>query len=531
MKNKFTNFLSCFYANTPQNTGGGNSHSSTVVTPIWKGSRPTVSRRSTDSQSQDHRNHTPISKALKYAAMILMILTLGIGNVWGDTYADTYTNPASGSGLAGNANGKGAFSAITCGTGTSFGNSSLQIGTNGGSGTFTVASIDGSYITSIAFTSQSSYPINTLTSEQGTITIDGDVYTFTPNSATLTSATFSMSANSGKKVRVAPITVNLTSDHSYLSMNFGVSSGKVSCTKSSGAADLAVTTTGSASSNRLSFGSGKTLTFTSEDHNISSINFTFVNHAAGSGITASTGTFAGTSWTPDEDVKTVTFSSTSSNTIGAISVKLAAAAACTAPTITTDLSTTQVEYNKGATATPLGIVATGDNLTYQWYSNTSNTTEGGTSLGSTARSASYTPSTAAAGTKYYYCIVSSGTCSTTSAITPIKVNAVRTAGWVIFDGMTDGSFAAGSIKYNDVTVSYSVAGNTMLGADDVAKRNKNNDFSDEYIPNAVKVEKNDGSSTGYVSFTIPAGYEMSELILACAYLPLRLRIMPMLLHL
>ena len=82
-KNKFTNFLNCFYANTPQNLGGGNSHSSTVVTPVWKGSRPTVSRRSTDSQSQDHRNHTPISKALKYAAMILMILTLGIGNVWG----------------------------------------------------------------------------------------------------------------------------------------------------------------------------------------------------------------------------------------------------------------------------------------------------------------------------------------------------------------------------------------------------------------------------------------------------------------
>lgn len=70
-------------ANAPQNTGGGNSHSSIVVTPVWKGSRPTISRRSTDSQSQDHRNHTPISKALKYAAMLLMILTLGVGNAWG----------------------------------------------------------------------------------------------------------------------------------------------------------------------------------------------------------------------------------------------------------------------------------------------------------------------------------------------------------------------------------------------------------------------------------------------------------------
>jgi len=89
-KNKFTNFLNRFCANTPQNTGGGNSHSSTVVTPVWKGSRPTVSRQSTDSQSQDHRNHTPISKALKYAAMILMALTLGVGNAWGADPQDTY---------------------------------------------------------------------------------------------------------------------------------------------------------------------------------------------------------------------------------------------------------------------------------------------------------------------------------------------------------------------------------------------------------------------------------------------------------
>ncbi len=94
-KNKFTNFLSCFYANTPQNTGGGNSHSSTVVTAVWKGSRPTVSRRSTDSQSQDHRNHTPISKALKYAAMLLMILTLGIGNAWGGTITWSFANSGS----------------------------------------------------------------------------------------------------------------------------------------------------------------------------------------------------------------------------------------------------------------------------------------------------------------------------------------------------------------------------------------------------------------------------------------------------
>ena len=60
------------------------------TTAMWNGSKPTVNRRSTDSQSQDHRNHTPISKALKYAAMILMVLTLGVGNAWGDETAVAY---------------------------------------------------------------------------------------------------------------------------------------------------------------------------------------------------------------------------------------------------------------------------------------------------------------------------------------------------------------------------------------------------------------------------------------------------------
>ena len=81
-------------ANTPQNTGGGTSHSSTVVTPAWKGSRPTVSRRSTDSQPKAHRTHTLLCKALKYAAMILMVMTLGVGNVWGDQ-TFTVQNPAA----------------------------------------------------------------------------------------------------------------------------------------------------------------------------------------------------------------------------------------------------------------------------------------------------------------------------------------------------------------------------------------------------------------------------------------------------
>ena len=61
-------------------------------------------------------------------------------------------------------------------------------------------------------------------------------------------------------------------------------------------------------------------------------------------------------------------------------------------------------------AATISLVATGGtpSLTYQWYSNTSNSNTGGTSLGSGngAQTASYTPASSTAGTYYYYCIVS-----------------------------------------------------------------------------------------------------------------------------
>lgn len=94
-------------------------------------------------------------------------------------------------------------------------------------------------------------------------------------------------------------------------------------------------------------------------------------------------------------------------------------ASCTAPTITTQ--PTGASYNKNATPSALSVTATGTSLTYQWYSNTTNSTTGASSI-SGATSSSYTPSTATAGTKYYYCIVSSSTCTTTSSIVAVTVN-------------------------------------------------------------------------------------------------------------
>ena len=89
----------------------------------------------------------------------------------------------------------------------------------------------------------------------------------------------------------------------------------------------------------------------------------------------------------------------------------------TATTITTHPA--GATYQKGDEATPLSVTATGEGtLSYQWFEANSATATG-TAVGS--NSASYTPSTATVGSKFYYVEVTS-TCGTVkSAVAEIKV--------------------------------------------------------------------------------------------------------------
>ena len=80
---------------------------------------------------------------------------------------------------------------------------------------------------------------------------------------------------------------------------------------------------------------------------------------------------------------------------------------CEIPTITTQPSTAAPTYNKGDAASSLSVSASvgdGGTLSYQWYSNTTASNTGGTLI-SGATSSTYTPSTATAGSLYYYCII------------------------------------------------------------------------------------------------------------------------------
>ena len=89
---------------------------------------------------------------------------------------------------------------------------------------------------------------------------------------------------------------------------------------------------------------------------------------------------------------------------------------------TTTTNPVGATYVKGATATPLTVTATGEGtLSYQWFEANSATATG-TAVGS--NSASYTPSTATVGSKFYYVEVT-GTCGTVkSAVAEIKVTAL-----------------------------------------------------------------------------------------------------------
>ena len=99
-----------------------------------------------------------------------------------------------------------------------------------------------------------------------------------------------------------------------------------------------------------------------------------------------------------------------------------------------------VRYTRGTAATALTVAAEsldGGQLSYQWYSNASNSNSGGTNLGSGrgAQTASYTPPTDDDGTTYYYVVVTntnntvSGTktASTTSQTAEVIVNTLVNA--------------------------------------------------------------------------------------------------------
>jgi hypothetical protein len=84
----------------------------------------------------------------------------------------------------------------------------------------------------------------------------------------------------------------------------------------------------------------------------------------------------------------------------------------TETSITTQPSASAQSFCLGSSVTPLTVVASGNSLTYQWYSNAIPSNSGGILLNG-ATSSSYTPVYVGGTTLFYYCVVG-GFCSPTS---------------------------------------------------------------------------------------------------------------------
>lgn len=126
----------------------------------------------------------------------------------------------------------------------------------------------------------------------------------------------------------------------------------------------------------------------------------------------------------------------------------------TGPSITTQPSSSTVCL--GGTATNLMIVLnnTTGNPTYQWFSNTANSTTTGTAI-SGATNSTYLPTTATVGTTYYYCIITltSGGCSNlTSNISSVTVVNSAT---ITTQPIASQNLCVGSTIALPLTVSYS----------------------------------------------------------------------------
>jgi len=140
--------------------------------------------------------------------------------------------------------------------------------------------------------------------------------------------------------------------------------------------------------------------------------------------------------------------------------------------------------------TTFSVSASGVGLSYQWYSNTTNSNSGGTLIGS-ATSSSYTTSQSVAGTYYYYAIVT-GTCSSaTSNAATLTVVSASSPNILIGSGsLTQFTACAGTVSAEQ---SFTVSGSNLTTAIDIA------------APTGYEIRQSSGSFSNTVSLALSSG--------------------------
>jgi len=186
---------------------------------------------------------------------------------------------------------------------------------------------------------------------------------------------------------------------------------------------------------------------------------------------------------------------------------------CSEPTINTQPS--GATYNMGATAAALSVTAshngTGPAETYQWYSNTANNNTTGKPIAGETNS-TYTPSTADAGTKYYYCVVSSGACSASSNVAAIVVNTP-----IISVGDNKTSVAFGSKAIDSETEEIISISGTTLAKDQNITLALSGAGASAYSLNKYELEASNGTVTATnvtITYTAAAGASEATLTIS-----------------
>lgn len=157
-------------------------------------------------------------------------------------------------------------------------------------------------------------------------------------------------------------------------------------------------------------------------------------HKAAAAIASVGGTYTGdveaNAGDPEgSGVKPRRFIPTSTFDVSSIDLETLAGDICTscAPVVDIDAVTPPTQsVCLGGSPQALVASATGNGtLSYQWYSNTTNSTTGGTAIAG-ATSAAYTPPTSTSGTTYYYVVVADSYCegTSTSSIVSVSVSAI-----------------------------------------------------------------------------------------------------------
>jgi hypothetical protein len=161
-----------------------------------------------------------------------------------------------------------------------------------------------------------------------------------------------------------------------------------------------------------------------------------------------------------------------------------------------------------ATFTAISVTASGAGLTYQWYSNASNSNSGGTSLGSSngAQTNTYTPQAAAAGTLYYYCVVT-GSCGTATSVVSgafITTN----CGSITISSFTPNTGSVGTLVTITGTNLGSPTAFTIGGATAIVISNTGTTLVGMVMPGAttgiISITTATGTATGTGNFSVTA---------------------------